>query len=92
MPTFEDVQTALLNNVQAIRTEPDTPATAPFLAGYWHAVNDLTTLLSDTPLWQEDRLPAIVLSRVGDLRASLRECVMAPPEKAMSAGASGPRA
>ena len=93
MPSIENVQTALLGAVQEIRTAPDMPRNAPFLAGYWQATNDLTTLLSDMPVWTEDRLPADVLARVGAIRTRLRQAMEAPaPEHAMAAGASGTRA
>jgi hypothetical protein len=90
MPTFEDVQTSLLSAVQEVRTQPGMPPNEPFLTGYWTAVNDLTMLFSDTPIWHEDRLPVDVLNRAGGIRNSLRQSVGPPEtEKAMSAGASG---
>ncbi len=88
MPTFEAVQTELLCAVQEVRTQPGMPPNAPFLEGYWQAVNDLTMLLADTPLWHEDRLPAEVLIRAGTIQRRLRQAVEAP-EKVMSAGATG---
>jgi len=92
MPSIEDVQTSLLSAVQEVRTQPGMPPHEPFLTGYWTAVNDLTMLLSDTPIWHEDRLPADVLTRAAGIRTSLRQSVMAPPEKVMAAGASGSHA
>ncbi len=93
MPSFEEVQTELLCAVQEVRTQPGMPPNEPFLTGYWTAVNDLTMLLSDTPIWHEDRLPVAVLTRAGGIRNSLRQAVEPPePEKAMSAGASGSHA
>ncbi len=94
MPTFEDVQTALLNNVQAIRTEPGMPPLAPFLEGYGQACKDVAMLLSDTPIWTEDRLPVDVLARAEAIRTSLRQAIEAPEPAVhvMAAGASGPHA
>jgi hypothetical protein len=64
---------------------PDTDTHRAFLAGYAHAVQDLTICLCETEVWTQPVLPAFALARASTIPAGLR---LAPPERAMSAGAT----
>lgn len=96
MPSLHDLHTVMLKGVQEISAEPGLPTHTPFLAGYGQACTDLTTLLQETPLWEENRLDPDVLARAIQVRDRVRQRVLAEtpetapvPERAMAAGASG---
>jgi hypothetical protein len=94
MPTFEALQLALLQAVHDCTVPPYPETPVLFLEGYERAVADLAMLLADTVIWTEFALPAHVLPRVENIRATLRQPggpreAAAPPERAMSAGAAG---
>jgi hypothetical protein len=97
MSTLADVHTTLLQGVQALSAEPGLPTHTPFLAGYGAAINDLTMLLNETPMWSDPRIDPDVVARAMQIPATLRPRLLAQPEpdpapepapeRAMAAGA-----
>jgi hypothetical protein len=70
---------------------PDTDFRRAFLAGYAHAVQDLTICLCETEVWTQEVLPAFALARASSIPAGLRLAPGPEPARAMSAGATPAR-